>query len=262
MDVSNLSIVIVEPSRAQGRIIENNLRAEGITESQWFASGKEALEALPRIMPDLVVSAMYLPDMTGVELVHDIRENERFEQTMFMLISSETNEHALDPIRQAGVIAILPKPFESKDLRRALAATVDYVEPQEEEDDEELGLADLRVLLVDDSAISRNMLRRILTGLGIDNVVEASDGAEAIMILEEGYFDLVITDYNMPEMDGQELVRYVRQSDVLSSIPVLMVTGEHDEQRLAAVHQEGVSAICDKPFQPASFSKLLRSLLS
>jgi len=260
VDFSGLSIVVVEPSRAQGRIIEKNLRAAGVTECQWFGVGQEALEALPRLMPDLVVSAMYLPDTTGVELVYSIRENPQFEQTMFMLISSETDERALDPVRQAGVVAILPKPFESKDLHRALAATMDFVEPATDEDDEDL--ADLRVLLVDDSSISRNMMHRILTGLCIENIVEAADGTEAITELESGYFDLVITDYNMPEMDGHELVRYVRSSDTLSSIPVLMVTGEHDEQRLAAVHQEGVSAICDKPFQPASFASLLRSLLN
>ena len=259
MDFSELSIVVVEPSRTQWRMIEKSLLAEGVSNCEWFSEGLEALEALPRLMPDLVVSAMYLADMTGVELVHNIRENSHYAQTMFMLISSETDENALDPIRQAGVVAILPKPFDHKDLRRALAATVDFVEPEEDEDNEEL--ADLRVLLVDDSAISRTMLARILTGLGIENIVQAGNGTEAIAELESGYFDLVITDYNMPEMDGRQLVHYVRSSDTLSSIPVLMVTGEHDQQRLAEVHQEGVSAICDKPFQPASFSSLLRSLL-
>lgn len=260
MEFSDLSIVVVEPSRAQWRMIEKSLQAEGVADCQWFSEGGEALEALPRLMPDLVVSAMYLADMTGVEMVHSIREDPRYEQTMFMLISSETDENTLDPIRQAGVVAILPKPFDHKDLRRALAATVDFVEPENNEYDDDL--ADLRVLLVDDSSISRVMLARILTGLGIENIVQAGDGTEAIAELENGYFDLVITDYNMPEMDGRQLVQYVRSSDTLSSIPVLMVTGEHDEQRLAEVHQEGVSAICDKPFQPASFSSLLRSLLA
>ncbi len=259
MDFSDLTIVLVEPSRAQGRIIEKNLKEQGVQNCHWFSNGKEALEELPRIMPDLLVSAMYMPEMTGVELVHAIREDSRYEQTMFMLVSSETDEHTLDPIRQAGVVAILPKPFDSTDLRRALAATMDYVDPSHHEVDEEL--ADLRVLLVDDSSISRSMMRRILVNMGIENIVEASDGTEAIQELESGYFDMVITDYNMPEMDGQQLVKYVRSSDTLSSIPVLMVTGEHDEQRLAQIHQEGVSAICDKPFQPASFASLLKSLL-
>ncbi len=259
MEFSDLSIVVVEPSRTQGRIIGQNLLAEGVAHYKWFSSGEAALSALPRLLPDLVVSALYLPDMTGVELVHAIRKNKRFEQVMFMLISSETDEQALDPIRQAGVVAILPKPFEPKDLHRALAATMDFVEPETQENDD--FFADLRVLLVDDSNISRSMLRRILNGLGIENIVEATNGSEAVTELESGYFDLVITDFNMPEMDGQALVRYVRSSDTLSSIPVLMVTGEHDEQRLAAVHQEGVSAVCDKPFQPASFSALLRTLI-
>jgi two-component system chemotaxis response regulator CheY len=261
MDISELSIVVVEPSHAQWRIIEKSLKEQGVANCNWFREGTMALEALQRLMPDLVVSAMYLPDMTGVDLVHKIREDQRLSEVMFMLISSETDDHYLEPIRQAGVVATLPKPFDPKDLRRALYATLDYVDPDAHEEDYG-GLEDMRVLLVDDSHISREMLRRVLVKMGIENISEAEDGNQAIQQLESEYFDFVVTDLNMPGLDGRELVRYIRASDTLSAIPVLMVTSESDQSRLAAVHQEGVSALCDKPVEPSTFMSMIKGLLS
>ena len=74
--------------------------------------------------------------------------------------------------------------------------------------------------------------------------------------------DLVITDYNMPEMDGRQLVEYIRQQSWQSTVPVLMVTSEHNQQRLAAVERAGVSAICDKPFEQESIKRLLAEALA
>lgn len=260
MDISELSIVLVEPSHAQCRIISRLLEEAGAKDVRWYSRGEEALAAIQHAMPDLVISAMYLPDMTGADLVYAIRREPRYEEIMFMLISSETNDLYLEPIRQAGVVAILPKPFDPRDLRRALIATVDVIEPHELEG--AAGAEDLRVLLVDDSETSRGMLRRILHGMGIDDIAEARSGQEAVQLLQDGYFDMVLTDYNMPGMDGRELVKFIRHSPAHSSIPVLMVTSESDQGRLAAVHQEGVSAICNKPFNSVSFKSVLLKLLA
>lgn len=260
MDISELSIVLVEPSHAQCRIISRMLEDAGAKDVRWFSGGDEALQAISHLMPDLVISAMYLPDMTGADLVYAIRREPRFEQIMFMLVSSETNDLYLEPIRQAGVISILPKPFDPKDLRRALIATADIIEPHGIEDG--AVMEDLRVLLVDDSETSRGMMRRMLVGMGVADIAEAKTGQEAVQLLQDGYFDLVLTDYNMPEMDGCELVKFIRHSPTHSSIPILMVTSESDQSRLAAVHQEGVSAICNKPFNPLTMKDLILKLLA
>ena len=74
--------------------------------------------------------------------------------------------------------------------------------------------------------------------------------------------DLVVTDYNMPEMDGREFVEYVRSRSWQRSVPILMVTSETDQGRLAAVEEAGVSGICDKPFEPAVVRCLLARMLS
>ena len=74
--------------------------------------------------------------------------------------------------------------------------------------------------------------------------------------------DLVVTDYNMPEMDGRQLVEYIRQQSWQRSVPILMVTSEQSFSRLAAVEEAGVSGICDKPFEPGTIRRLLQRILS
>jgi two-component system chemotaxis response regulator CheY len=203
---------------------------------------------------------MHLPDMTGADLVTQMRADDRFRDIGFILISSETNVRYLEPIRQAGVIALLPKPFADEQLKRALYTTLDFLEP-ENIDLQNHYIDDLSVLIVDDSQTARHYLRRTLTSLGVKNISEAINGKDAIVQINKNYFDLVVTDYNMPSMDGADLIRYIRTDSNQSSIPVLMVTSENDVDRLAAVEQAGVSALCDKPFELSVIRNMIQKIV-
>ncbi len=108
---------------------------------------------------------------------------------------------------------------------------------------------------------SRRHLRRLLSELGIERIAEAANGKEAVALLEQAMVDLVITDYNMPEMDGRELTEYIRTQSWQAEVPVLMVTSEQNMGRLAAVERAGVSAICDKPFEAGSIRRLISDAL-
>lgn len=81
-------------------------------------------------------------------------------------------------------------------------------------------------------------------------------------LLEQAMVDLVITDYNMPEMDGRELIEYIRTQSWQAEVPILMVTSEQNMGRLAAVERAGVSAICDKPFEAGSVRRLISDALT
>jgi two-component system chemotaxis response regulator CheY len=260
MELSDLSILLIEPSAMQQKLILSHLTEAGATNLDGVENGEQALDFINKYPPDLIISAMYLPDMTATDLLTTIRGSDHLQDVHFMLISSETSFAALDPIRQAGVVAILPKPFEDADLRRALRTTVDYISP-EEMDLENYDIADLKVLIVDDSSTARNHIRRVLTSLGIQHIKPAKNGAEAAQILSESEFDLIITDLNMPEMDGQQLVEFVRNDMGNTYVPILMVTSEEDEARLGNVQQAGVSAIVDKPFEPQSIREILYRVL-
>jgi len=178
-----------------------------------------------------------------------------------MLVSSETRKSHLEVFKQSGVVAILPKPFTRHHLGSALNATLDVL------DSEHIELAyydieSLRVLIVDDSRMARNLIRRVLSNLGIVHLIEAEDGREAINRLGSETVDLVVTDYNMPEVNGLELTEFIRHSELHAHLPVLMVTSEANEAHLSQVAQSGVNALTDKPFEPETVKRLLIQMLN
>lgn len=259
--VHELSVLLVEPSAMQRKIIAEQLRQLGVFQVDGVASGGEALQALRKGARDLTVSAMYLPDMTGTELVQAMRADPATAGVPFILVSSESRAQVLEPVRQSGVCGILPKPFSQEQLATALRATLDLLGPESHLGQDGVALDGIRVLLVDDSPMARRFIRQVLERMGIDDFLEAENGRQAVDILAEAMVDLVVTDYNMPEMDGKALIDYIRTQSWQNTVPVLMVTSEADEGRLAAVHGMGVVGVCDKPFQPATVRALLNGLL-
>ncbi len=261
LTLSDLDILIVEPSTVQSKIIHSHFQDAQVNNIDIVHNGAQALEYMSSSLPDLIVSALYLPDMTGTELVQTMRNTDTLEKIPFMLISSETSFEQIDPIRQAGVVAILPKPFAFTDLKRALFNTLDFINPSVC-DAENMDFEEFHVLVVDDSMMARKHIRRVLEKMGITLFSEAVNGKEAISVIENNFFDLIVTDYNMPEMDGRELTQYIREKSSQSSIPILMVTSENDDNRLSAVQQAGVSGICDKPFEPDTVKAYLKNIMA
>lgn len=259
-DILHLDVLLVEPSPTQMKIIRERVSGLGIAQMREADGMQSALAAMQQKLPDVVISALYLPDADGTDLVQTMRSTEPLQHVAFVLVSSETRPQALDPVRQSGVCGILPKPFSDAQLRRVLEATADFL-AEGETDDADIDFESLRVLLVDDSGNARRFMRRVLENIGLRDFVEAENGLEAVAHLDKTMFDLIVTDYNMPEMDGRALVEYVRQQSWQASVPILMVTSESDMSRLAAVEQAGVSGICDKPFEATSIRSLLRRAL-
>jgi len=260
MNASDLLALVIEPSRMQRKLIIAALERQGVNDIEEFDSASPALKRMEIITPDLVVSSMHLPDMTGTHLLHNMRQDSRLQEVTFLLISSETHYRYLEPIRQSGSIAILPKPFTEDDLARALASTLAYIDAQHEEVDEDFEF--LRVLIADDSRMSRRYVRQILESIGVQDITETENGAQALTQLREREFDLVISDYNMPEVDGRELVEHIRSESNHTSIPILMITSEQNEANLAAIQNAGVSALCNKPLAFEGLRGLIHRLIA
>ena len=249
-------VLLIEPSSSQNKIIVNQLEELGISEYQLVSTGMEALDVIDSEQPDLVISSMFLEDMTGKELVLEMRANPVSEDIPFILISTETSFSELNPIKQAGASAVLPKPFAAMDLKRAIFMIMEWDNPEQVDFDTE----NLQILVVDDSYMARRLITRTLNKMSFNNVTIAENGREAVPLIQNQHFDLIITDYNMPEMDGHELLKFIRQESKQSKVPVMMVTTEGDESKLSAVQHEGVSAIMDKPFDSKSVKQLLESV--
>lgn len=260
MSLGDLHILLVEPSQMQAELTRRMLSNLGVANVRRCERADEALTAMHDVRPDAVISSLYLPDMPGTELVMAMRREDDLERVPFVLISSETRPQVLEPVRQSGACGIVAKPFTEEQLTRALYAVIDQLVPPEALDI--ANVEELRVLLVDDSLSSRRYVRRQLEDMGIETILEAANGREAVTQLAETMVDLVLTDYNMPEMDGKALVEYIRTQSWQASVPILMITSEHDQGRLAAIEKAGISAICDKSFGATDMRKVITQALS
>jgi len=110
---------------------------------------------------------------------------------------------------------------------------------------------DIKILVVDDFSTMRRIIKNLLRDLGFTNVDEADDGKTALPILKQGGVDFLITDWNMPGMNGIDLLKKVRSDPELASIPVLMVTAEAKREQIIAAAQAGVNGYVVKPFTAA-----------
>jgi two-component system, chemotaxis family, chemotaxis protein CheY len=115
----------------------------------------------------------------------------------------------------------------------------------------------MRFLVVDDFNTMRRIVRNLLKELGFNNVEEAEDGVDALTKLRAGGFDFVISDWNMPNMDGLELLQTIRADGTLGKLPVLMVTAEAKKENIIAAAQAGASGYVVKPFTAATLEEKL-----
>ena len=115
----------------------------------------------------------------------------------------------------------------------------------------------MKVLVVDDFSTMRRIVKNLLRDLGFTNISEADDGNTALPMLKDGNFDFVVTDWNMPGMQGIDLLKAIRADSNLSHIPVLMVTAEAKKEQIIMAAQAGVNGYIVKPFTAATLNTKL-----
>ena len=107
---------------------------------------------------------------------------------------------------------------------------------------------DLRILVVDDFATMRRIVKNVLKQLGYTNVDEVEDGSKALDMLEQGVYQFVVSDWNMPVMDGLEMVKNIRSNPGTKDLPILMVTAEAEKDKVVEAIKAGVNNYIVKPF--------------
>jgi len=115
----------------------------------------------------------------------------------------------------------------------------------------------MKVLVVDDFSTMRRIIKNLLRDLGFTNIQEADDGSTALPMLQSGEFEFVVTDWNMPGMQGIDLLKAIRADASLSHIPVLMVTAEAKKEQIVMAAQAGVNGYIVKPFTAATLKTKL-----
>ena len=120
---------------------------------------------------------------------------------------------------------------------------------------------DMKFLVVDDYSTMRRIIKNLLHDLGYANVTEADDGNTALPLLQNGSFDFLITDWNMPGMAGLDLLKAVRASDKLKKMPVLMLTAEAKREQIVEAAQAGVNGYVIKPFTAQTLKEKIDKIL-
>lgn len=118
----------------------------------------------------------------------------------------------------------------------------------------------IKILVVDDFPTMRRIIKNLLKDLGFENVDEAEDGIMGLEKLRNNNFDLVVSDWNMPNMDGLTMLKTIRADPALSKLPVLMVTAEAKKENIIAAAQAGASGYVVKPFTAAVLEEKLNKI--
>jgi two-component system chemotaxis response regulator CheY len=121
--------------------------------------------------------------------------------------------------------------------------------------------SDLKFLVVDDFSTMRRIVRGLLKEMGCNNVEEAEDGHVALNMLKNGRFDFVVSDINMPVMNGFELLKAVKADETLKHLPVLMVTAEARKEDIVLAAQSGAAGYIVKPFTKATLEEKVTKIM-
>jgi two-component system chemotaxis response regulator CheY len=120
----------------------------------------------------------------------------------------------------------------------------------------------IKVLVVDDFATMRRIVKGVLRQMGFENIVEAEDGSLALDTLKKEEIGLIVSDWNMPNMTGLDLLKAVKGDDGLKAIPFIMVTAEGLKENVLEAVKVGVTNYIVKPFTPEAFSEKIQAALS
>jgi len=113
----------------------------------------------------------------------------------------------------------------------------------------------IKILVVDDFSTMRRIVKNVLKQIGFENIEEAEDGSQALAKLKTGGFSFMVSDWNMPNMDGLDLLKSVRKDPALKDLPILMVTAEAEKDKVVTAIQAGVNNYVVKPFTAEVFKE-------
>jgi two-component system chemotaxis response regulator CheY len=127
-----------------------------------------------------------------------------------------------------------------------------------------MSMSEIRALIVDDSSVMRKIIERSLRQAGLSSLVifEAGSGVDGLEVLKSHQVDLILSDINMPLMDGLEFVRQIRASGLAAEVPVVMITTESSEEHVKQAIQAGARGYLRKPFTPDQVKQRVLPLLS
>src|ERR1051326_3288638 len=272
-DLRDLSVLVVDDNETNRCILKDLLFSWGLKPTM-ADGGYEALALLESARKygkpfDLLLSDLQMPVLNGFTLVERIRQNPELAGATIMMLTSVGERGDRMRCRELGVKAYLTKPVKQSALRQAILSTMssaaDQNAPAPRVPQESLPVtkSGLRILLAEDNLVNQALAKRLLEKMG-HTVVMAANGFGALKaIVEMGPFDAALMDVQMPEMDGFEATRAIREAERISGkhLPIIALTAhamKEDEDRCLAA---GMDCYLSKPVRPAELSAILERLV-
>lgn len=229
-----MKIVLAEDSSTMRKILLKILNGLGHVDVCEAADGVQALKRLSEDEFDLLITDWDMPNMSGLQLIKEVRANPDTVDVPIIVSTSRSSQDEVVEAMGAGANDFISKPFNDVELQAKIESV----------------LKSVNVLIAEDSTSMMGVLKKMLEDMGYSNVYEANDGAKAWEILCEGRFDLLITDWNMPNMSGLELVEHVRADHSMVDMPIIMSTSRTNHQDVIEAMKSGVTNYISKPFRP------------
>ncbi len=268
-------IVIIEDNTLIAKLYETNLIAEGHTVKVAY-EGASGFKLVKEFKPNIVLLDLMIPEMSGVEIIKDLRKDAEFADLQILAYSGG-DEDVLNAARQAGASSIVSKKESSlKEIlthlnelllpigqRRAAISVGEKIANEiEKRKEEEVSQSNERVLIVEDDLLIVKIVKNIIEKAGYHTVV-AGDGREAYRILaKDADFAAGIFDVHVPYIEGPDLLRYMRTEKRLMKIPVMIMTTEGSIKIQLASLSAGAAVFIQKPFERERFVAMFAGLVS
>ncbi|MCC6444742.1 MAG: response regulator [Armatimonadetes bacterium] len=267
--VYGLPVLVVDDNATNRRILEEMLTNWDMRPVS-ASGGAVALEKLEDALTvgrpyALILLDAMMPEMDGFSLAELIRQHPQMTETPIIMLSSAGQSGSRDRQREAGIAAYLTKPVKQSELLdtilSSLEATGAEALPEPEEPVPAQATGGMHILLAEDYLINQRLAVRILEKQG-HTVAIAENGREALDLLEEQSFDLILMDVQMPEVDGYEATRIIREKEQATGghIPIIAMTAHAMTGDREKCLEAGMDAYISKPFQPQELIALVHML--
>ena len=241
-EFKNKKVLLADDSSTARQIIKKELIQLGFEDQNIrdAADGEQALKFLGKTDFNLIISDWHMPNMDGLEFLKAVKGDGKYKSIPFLMLTTEAEKNKISEAFESSADQYIGKPFKSEPFSQTINKLL-------------LGSSsynDKKVLVIDDSSVLRSILAKNLEQVGFSkiNIVQSEDGEDGLDKLSVDNFDLVITDWYMPKMDGLEFVKMLKEKDRLKNIPLLMVTSEMDSKKELEAFRAGISAYIIKPF--------------
>ncbi len=272
VNLRDMPVLVVDDNATNRRILEEILTGwqmkPALAEGGWTAlAAMERAKDLDKPFPLVLIDAQ-MPDMDGFTLAERIRNDSRLAGATVMMLTSAGQRGDAARCRQLGIVAYLVKPIKQSELLEAILTALGKRPPEREpaslitRHSLREARQKLRILLAEDNAVNRELAVRLLEKRG-HSVVTARNGREALATLEAQPFDLVLMDVQMPEVDGFEATRLIREKEKTSGghLPIVAITAHAMKGDRDRCLEAGMDGYVSKPIEPRTLIETIEGLV-